>query len=183
MIDYNDKFQNIICKCIEIKSRSNLLQNHCALVIKKGKPVIYGVNHDRSYINKKLIYSFHAETDALHRYCKLIHKNTNLKIDIFVIRIDNQNNLKNSYPCNNCIHKFFEIGVKNIYYSNENGIIVKEKVSNLETRFYTSGDRYILRNNFHLTTRTPMIFHRLSGGRPPTNSVSACVKLDTNGVV
>lgn len=149
MYSYNDKFYNVISKCIEIKNKSNLLQNHCALVIKNGKPVIYGVNHDRSYMKKKLIYSFHAETDALHRYCKMIHKNTNLNVDVFVIRIDKNNKLKNSYPCNSCIRRFYDIGVKNIYYSNEDGNIVKERVCNLENRFFTSGDRYIFRNNYH----------------------------------
>jgi len=153
MIDYNDKFHRTICRCIELKNKSDLLQNHCALVIKKGKPVIYGINHNRTYVNKKLIYSLHAETDALHRYCKIIHKNTNLNVDVFVVRIDKNNKLKNSYPCNSCIRRLFEIGVKNLYYSNEDGIIVKERVCNLENRFCTSGDRYIFRNSFHTNSQ------------------------------
>jgi hypothetical protein len=39
--------------------------------------------------------------------------------------------LVNSKPCNTCIYYMQLYGIKSVYYSNEDGIIIKEKISNI----------------------------------------------------
>lgn len=55
------------------------------------------------------------------------------KLNMVVIRVNNSNQLTNSKPCCNCIYYLRLYGIKNIYYSNENGEIIKEKISEIET--------------------------------------------------
>lgn len=80
---------------------------------------------------------------------KLLNYRKRLKIreiSIIVIRIDPNGCLKNSKPCIKCMNfmkKFsnkFRIKIKNVYYSNAEGLIVKEKFNKLfeNDSFYTS---------------------------------------------
>jgi deoxycytidylate deaminase len=39
--------------------------------------------------------------------------------------------LVNSKPCNTCIYYMQLYGIKSVYYSNEDGEIVKEKINNI----------------------------------------------------
>jgi deoxycytidylate deaminase len=54
------------------------------------------------------------------------------KLNILVIRVNSKNELVNSKPCENCIYYLRLYGIKNVYYSNENGEIVKEKITDIE---------------------------------------------------
>jgi len=47
---------------------------------------------------------------------------------MFVIRVNNTGNLVNSKPCNTCIYYMQLYGIKSVYYSNEDGEIIKEKI-------------------------------------------------------
>ena len=38
----------------------------------------------------------------------------------------------NSKPCNSCIYYMQLYGIKSVYYSNDNGEIIKEKISDIE---------------------------------------------------
>ena len=40
-------------------------------------------------------------------------------------------NLVNSKPCNSCIYYMQLYGIKSVYYSNEDGLIVKEKLTDI----------------------------------------------------
>ena len=40
-------------------------------------------------------------------------------------------NLVNSKPCNSCIYYMQLYGIKSVYYSNEDGVIVKEKLTDI----------------------------------------------------
>jgi len=57
------------------------------------------------------------------------------KVDILVIRITNNGNLKNSKPCLHCTLKLETfsdlVNIKNIYYSNDNGEIEHIKFNTL----------------------------------------------------
>jgi len=90
----------------------------------------------------------HAEHDAINKLKPLYRKKKLESINIIVIRFSKNNKLQNSKPCANCI-KTMKIlpekkgyKIKNIYYSNENGQIIKTNLTNLEkeelhfTRYY-----------------------------------------------
>lgn len=80
----------------------------------------------------------HAEHDAINRLKPLTRKKHLQNINMLVIRISKINKLQNSKPCANCIEimrllpekKGYRI--KNIFYSDENGNIIKSNLKNLE---------------------------------------------------
>jgi cytidine deaminase len=80
----------------------------------------------------------HAEHDAINKL-KPLNRNKHLKnINLLVIRFSKNNKIQNSKPCANCIKTMKTLPekkgyrIKNIYYSNENGDIVKSNIKKLE---------------------------------------------------
>jgi hypothetical protein len=78
----------------------------------------------------------HAEIDAMLKLPRRrkIHKHQ--IISMVIIRINNSGTLKNSKPCYNCLMKLqklylFGYNLCNIYYSDENGKIIKKKYIDL----------------------------------------------------
>jgi deoxycytidylate deaminase len=62
---------------------------------------------------------------------------------MFVIRVNNTGKLVNSKPCNSCIYYMMLYGVKSVYYSNDKGEIIKEKLKEIEaTHISLSQERY-----------------------------------------
>ena len=53
------------------------------------------------------------------------------KLEMFVIRVNQMGDLVNSKPCNTCIYYMQLYGIKSVYYSNEEGEIVKEKLNDI----------------------------------------------------
>ena len=53
------------------------------------------------------------------------------KLEMFVIRVNQMGDLVNSKPCNTCIYYMQLYGIKSVYYSNEDGEIVKEKLNDI----------------------------------------------------
>lgn len=90
----------------------------------------------------------HAEHDAINKLKPLDRKKHLQNINILVVRITKNNTLHNSKPCANCLEimkilpekKGYRI--RNIYYSDDNGNIVKSNLKKLEneelhfSRFY-----------------------------------------------
>jgi cytidine deaminase len=105
----------------------------------------------------------HAEEDAINKLKpnpKMSKNNKNLeKVDMLVIRFSRNNKLQESKPCANCIQHIKQLPykkgykIKNIYYSNNNGDIVKTTLSKLEneelhySKFYR---RYYNTNSFQI---------------------------------
>lgn len=52
---------------------------------------------------------------------------------MYVIRVNKNDELVNSKPCKSCIEVMRMFGIKNIYYSDENGELKKEKTTNIDT--------------------------------------------------
>jgi hypothetical protein len=81
-------------------------------------------------------YHFHAEMEAVTRLPKL-PKGKKKVIDIIVIRVDSNYNLKNSKPCAKCMEYLNNVNqrghykINKVYYSNENGLIVMEKFNKM----------------------------------------------------
>lgn len=80
----------------------------------------------------------HAEHDAIRKLLPLKRKKRLENINLLVIRLSGKNKLQSSKPCVNCINmmKTFpqKLGYKiqDVYYSNENGDIIKSSLKNLE---------------------------------------------------
>lgn len=101
-------------------------------LIKNGllKNISKGINHYNILNNS----SIHAEVAAFNnlKFCRETQY-----IDLLVIRVNKSKNLCNSKPCSKCIMfmnttlKKRNYIVSTIYYSNDNGDIVKTKLNNL----------------------------------------------------
>ena len=80
----------------------------------------------------------HAEHDAINRLKPLQRKKHLQLINILVIRLSKNNKIQNSKPCANCIKNMKTLPekkgykIRNIYYSDDNGEIVKTSLKNLE---------------------------------------------------
>jgi cytidine deaminase len=79
-------------------------------------------------------YGTHAEMDAIKKL-KKVGKKKGTKLNLIVIRIDKEGNLKNSLPCFKCLQYLSNVSygyhIKSIYYSNDDGNIEMVKLSKL----------------------------------------------------
>jgi hypothetical protein len=104
--------------------------------LKKINILSFGFNMTGDY--SKNDPGIHAEHDAINRL-KPLHRKKHLhNVNILVIRISKNNKLQSSQPCANCIETMKRLPekkgyrIRNIYYSNENGEILKSNLKNLE---------------------------------------------------
>lgn len=67
------------------------------------------------------------------------------KLEIVVIRVNNNGQLLNSKPCNTCLYYMKLFGVKTVYYSDENGDIIKEKINQIEVEHSSIAHRRYLK--------------------------------------
>lgn len=119
-----------LCKCN--------LSNHIACIFYKKNnnffKIFTGINN-YIHINKNQC-TIHAEIAALNKL-KILKTNKFKKINLLVIKVSNTGKIGNSKPCIKCIEKMNNLPIskgyciKNIYYSNENGNIIKNKIKNL----------------------------------------------------
>lgn len=58
-----------------------------------------------------------------------------------MVRVDKDGILRNSRPCYHCVENLKMFGIRNIYYSNDEGCIVKERVDSLTDNHITDGQR------------------------------------------
>ena len=81
----------------------------------------------------------HAECDALSKLMPLRNKKKLESINLLVIRLSSKNKIQSSKPCNNCIEAMKIIPekkgykIEHIYYSDENGNIIKTKLKSLDS--------------------------------------------------
>ena len=80
----------------------------------------------------------HAEHDAINKLKPIKYKKRLQDINILVVRMSRNNKIQSSKPCENCI-KLMNIlppkkgyRIKHIYYSDNNGNIVKSNLKILE---------------------------------------------------
>jgi len=89
----------------------------------------YGVNK-KQLINNNTYGNLHAEIDAIQKL-PINRKNKMIKINVFVFRISRgkKKNLMNARCCDNCYNGLHRISkqknykIKNIYYTNNDGLI------------------------------------------------------------
>lgn len=117
--------------------------NHVACVFTKVNSSLskinvlsYGVNTYADIEGK--FPGIHAEKDALLKLMPLKFKKKPEIIDILVIRLSKTNKIQMSKPCSHCIKMMSVLPVnkgykiRNVYYSNNDGYIVKSSLRSLE---------------------------------------------------
>ncbi len=130
------------------QSINNDTYNHIASIIigrKTFKVMTIGNNQFKTNT-----FSVHAEYEAIRRLPTKNNKSLQ-HIDIIVIRTSINRKLCNSKPCIKCLYDMYSYAPKkgykicNVYYSNSQGEIVKDKLTNLirsdnkhVTRYYRS---------------------------------------------
>jgi len=145
----------VSCLINQIK-KSHLNFNHSAAILYKKKIMNYGINH---FGGKGLCTgSIHAEQDAIFKYLstmncsiswddkigwKILGKIPKKKIELIVIRINNNEIIRNSYPCGECIKLMKKVGIKKVHYSTEDACIVSRKVSSLKKFYLTAGHMHV----------------------------------------
>lgn len=101
----------------------------------------------------------HAEYDALSKLEPLRNRKRLVSINLLVVRLSSKNKIQSSKPCHHCIEmmKIFpaKIGytINNIYYSHENGSIIKTKLSTLEGE-EKHHSRYFRRKFFNINEKS-----------------------------
>jgi len=142
------KFFNSINLLKKIASGSSIYYKHAAALIDGDRIYSAGVNQFVKTVNIKLKNSneiqthfrtIHAEISVFSR----IPKKTAKGLDILVIRINKNFALKNSRPCNHCIDKLKKIGIRKVFYSNQDGNIVGEFIDDMEKLHVSDGNKFI----------------------------------------
>lgn len=114
--------------------------------LEKARILSYGVNTmgDSDGIHPGI----HAEHDAISKLLPLKRNKRLVNINLLVVRLSGKNKLQSSKPCINCINMMKTLPeklgykIQYVYYSNENGEIVKSNIKTLEnenphySRFY-----------------------------------------------
>lgn len=105
--------------------------------LKKVRILSFGVNQMGDSYGK--VPGIHAECDALSKLMPLKNKKKLENINLLVIRVSSKNKIQSSKPCNNCIEAMQKIPekkgykIENIYYSDENGNIIKTNLKKLDS--------------------------------------------------
>ena len=109
---------------VKIAQSSVFKQRVGAVVAKNGRILAIACNavrHKQGTFKKAWINSLHAEQAAMLQVdCK--------GADLYVVRLLKNGELSNACPCLSCRDMIFKKGIRNVYYSNEYGDIVKWKV-------------------------------------------------------
>jgi deoxycytidylate deaminase len=116
----------MISQALDVASRSTDFQQRigCVITDKKGKVISTGFNKRKSHplqakhaqhINEDAIY-LHAEIDALVRCRKKPHS-------VYVGRLTRDGSLALAKPCPICMGAIVEAGVKEVYYTTNEGNI------------------------------------------------------------
>jgi deoxycytidylate deaminase len=92
-------------------------------------PKSISCNSDRTLIHGEIFHSKHAEHGAI-LYLKNKKKRNNIKL--ILIRIDAFGKLVNSTPCESCIHRIKNVGIKKIIYVNHKHILVEEHIDQIK---------------------------------------------------
>ena len=71
------------------------------------------------------------------------------KYNLIVIRVNHEGNLVNSRPCHNCVDMLKACGIKNIFYSTNEGNIICEKVNHIVSINSSSVSRLIERTHYN----------------------------------
>lgn len=82
-----------------------------------------------------------------------------MNLNVYVVRTTDGVNLKDSAPCIDCFMKMKQLGIKNIIYSSETGII-KKRVEHYVPKTISLGRLYMLHDCKKKITRDQLMVFR-----------------------
>lgn len=95
------------------------------------KKIAFGQNYERSGYS----ISIHAEVNALNklRHTISFRQKNKKHYDLLVVRLTKANKCGESRPCFHCLKTLLKSGIniKFVYYSTNDGTIVREKLNNM----------------------------------------------------
>tara|TARA_B000000477_G_C6075700_1_gene220831 strand:- start:779 stop:1117 length:339 start_codon:yes stop_codon:yes gene_type:complete len=107
-----NKHSFYIDEAIKEAKKSCMVKKHGCIIIKNNKIIGKGYNEYIKGMNN--IYSIHAEKKAILN----AKKNNDIKNSVlYVVRINNNNELDKSCPCLKCRNFILENNISKIYYS------------------------------------------------------------------
>jgi tRNA(Arg) A34 adenosine deaminase TadA len=129
---------------IKAAHRSEMPMKHGCVAVSGGKIIAKGYNTYRTYSKDGLINgcSCHAEIDVLR---KCIKRGVKHKINLYVVRISNSGEYRNSRPCNMCLSILKQYKIHMLIYSTENGL-KKCRLIHFFNHFKSSGEKALLKN-------------------------------------
>jgi deoxycytidylate deaminase len=128
----------------KVAKTSDVIHKHASCLMKGDKIIAIGVNkYFQVRVNQmQMNLCVHAEMNVFASTRLTQTKGMN----ILVIRINNNMMLRNSRPCNACIDKLKQKGIKKVYYSNADGQIVYEFVDTMPKLHTSSGCKVRMNN-------------------------------------
>lgn len=124
--------EQLLNRAISEAKKSNFKQRHGCVIFKGNRILSSGYNEIRycnrihSKYRKWLESGIHAEQKAI------LYGNYNYhRCSLLVVRLNHKNELVNSKPCPVCTKMIQDMGIKNVYYSDETGYIKKESYAEI----------------------------------------------------
>ena len=114
MTNLQRKHRNYVEQAIQLAQKSTMIKQHGSVLVKDGE--IIGKGYNYRVDNLKCTYSIHAEIDAIldaKKTCKNDFRNSTL----YVVRINNKNDLSQSLPCEKCNQFINRHKIPKVYFS------------------------------------------------------------------
>jgi deoxycytidylate deaminase len=132
MCMYNERiFERLAKAALE---SNNSWAKVAACIVQKNSALKIGVNRKKSHPfqakyarNKDSIY-LHAETQAIVNALRFLSLDELLKTDLYICRMKNINGnmvYGLAKPCDGCMRAITEFGIKNVYFTTDEGKIEK----------------------------------------------------------
>jgi len=114
---------SIINKAIHEAKKSKCAFKVGSVIFNKKKIISVGHNHSQRSV-RRITKKFIKKENSIHaEVCAIINARQNLKgCSILVIRINNKDEMRLSKPCEYCQNYLEFVGIRDIYYSTEEGI-------------------------------------------------------------
>lgn len=128
-MSYNIPYVSLVNVAVEESKKSTYKIRMGAVIFNKKRIIAIGHNHTNS-MSRKLRPEFQEWPESIHAEIETILKaKTDLRgCDMLVLRVNNSNCFRMSKPCGFCMAMISRVGIKNVYYSNDEGMIEKIKV-------------------------------------------------------
>lgn len=102
---------------------------HLAGIFLKGKPLAIAANRDITH-PRSLKYNYFAGVKTHAELLSIIRgrRENYSGCEIVVLRIDRNKKLNMSRPCEGCFDAIKQLNFKSLFYTNKNGLWVKERL-------------------------------------------------------
>ena len=122
--ELSHKEAGFISMAIDQAKNSPVLMRHGAVAIQNGKCIAQGCNNYRSHSSNGLMdgCTCHAECAVLHKLHKMKERSPSLtrrKITMYIVRIGQNCELRESAPCHDCHEKMLFFGIKRLVFTTE----------------------------------------------------------------